>query len=362
MTSSQEQHPERFESSGVFNRRSLLKGGLATGAMMGLAACGSTSSASSSGASSSSLPASVAGLYVSAGILTTASYWEGPKLALKKAQQAYPGVKTQFTGVTTDNDSDLITVLSELLPKSPKGLMIEPADPRTVQSFIKTAHAQGVPCLTVNSAYLANGQELGYIGFSRQEQGQLVAQEMAKYLSKKGGIVVGIVFDASAVAMIDVYSGFKSEMASLRPDLQVMEAVDKADLQYGTTLVTELLNSHNNIVGLAGLDTVAGQIAANAVKATGRTDVVVIAGALDEAQSQYWPLVESGAVKSAVLSSSFEQFWVAMQFLVNLQSRAIDGIDWQSYKDVRVVPKQVDLGSYVIDKSNIGAVKNLKLA
>lgn len=345
----------------ALTRRGLMQAGAATGAALGLAACGGGNTSAVASGGSKSVSSDAAGLYVAAGILTTASYWEGPKKALQQAQQYYPGVQTEFTGITGLADADLLTVLNEILPKNPKGIMIEPADPTAVQGFIKTAEAQGVPCLTVNSAYLPSGNELGYIGFSRQEQGQLVAQLMAKNV-KKSGLVVGIVFDASAIAMVDVYQGFKTELASLRPDLQVMQAVDKADLQYGTTLVTELLNSHKNIVGLAGLDTVAGQIAANAVKATGRNDVTVIAGALDEAQSQYWPLVESGVVQAAVLSSSFEQFWVAMQFLINLNSKSVDGIDWRKYKDVRVVPKNVDLGSFVIDKSNLAAVQSLKLA
>ena len=359
MTGEEQEHEASSESSAL-SRRTLLKAGLAGGVAAaaagiggGTAAAARTPRASGSG--------NISGLYVAAGILTTASYWEGPKLALQKAQQHYPGVTTQFTGITGLNDADLVTVMEEILPKNPKGLMIEPADPHAVQSFIRKAEAQGVPCLNINSAYLANGAELGYIGFSRQEQGQLVAQLVAKYTKKKSGTAVGVVFDASALAMVDVYQGFKSELHHLRPNMQVIQAVDKADIQYGTTLLTELLTSHKDIVALGGLDTVAGQCAANAVKATGRSDVVVIAGALDEAQNQYWPLIESGVVQSAVLSSSFEQFWVAMQFLINLNSNAIDGINWRRYKNVRVVPKNVDLGSFVIDKSNLSAVKNLKL-
>lgn len=348
------------ERSGI-SRRSLLKAGVAGGALAAVAgATGGVAAAARTPRAASSRGA--AGLYVTAGILTTASYWEGPKVALDKFQQQNPGITTQFTGITGLNDADLVTVMDEILPKKPKGLMIEPADPHAVQDFIKKAEAQGVPCLNVNSAYLASGAELGYIGFSRQEQGQLVAQLVAKYAKKQSGTAVGVVFDASALAMVDVYAGFKGELAKLRPHMQVIQAVDKADIQYGTTLLTELLTSHKDIVALGGLDTVAGQCAANAVKATGRKDVVVIAGALDEAQNQYWPLIESGVVQSAVLSSSFEQFWVAMQFLVNLNSQAIDGINWRKYKDVRVVPKNVDLGSFVIDKTNLNAVKSLKLS
>jgi ribose transport system substrate-binding protein len=150
-------------------------------------------------------------------------------------------------------------------------------------------------------------------------------------------------------------------MASLRPDLKVIEEVDKADVSYGSTLMAEVLTAHPDIVGVGGLDTTAGQCAANAVESTGRKDVIIIAGALDEAQTQYWPLLKSGVIQACVLSSSFEQFWTAMQFLVNLNTNAIDGINWRANKEFRVVPKNVDLGSFTVTKADVPTLKSIKL-
>jgi ABC-type sugar transport system substrate-binding protein len=251
-------------------------------------------------------------------------------------------------------------VVEQVLTKKPRALMLEPADPVSMQKVIKAAKAKGIPTITVNCKYLANGAEVGYVGFSRYDQGALVAATLAPYLKGKKGRVLGQVFSLSAPAMVDVFAGFKDKMKALRPDITVQEVNDAGDIANGTTQVSELLSSHKDIIGIGGLDTASGQIAANAVKATKRSDVTIIAGAIDEAQTQYWPLIRSGVIKAGVLSSSFEQFWVALQSLVNLNAKVVLGLDWQKYPSLSVVPTQSTLGSFVVDKTNLASVTGIK--
>ncbi|MBN9609895.1 MAG: hypothetical protein BGO26_18280 [Actinobacteria bacterium 69-20] len=354
--------------SGVSRRRALQAGLLATGALglSALAACSakdanasSTASNSAGSAASGSSNPDVAGLYAVVGILTTASYWNGPKAALKRAEKDF-GITTSFGGTTGLDDADIVSAVQQIIPKKPKGLLIEPADPTAVQDVIKQALAQGIPSLIVNSAYLPDGAQTCYIGFSRQEAAALAAQVIADKV-KGSGTVVAMVFDASAQAMTDALAGFKAALTKSRPELKVMEVVDKADMQYATTLMTQTFNSHSDIVGVVSLDTLGGQAAATAAKEAGKSDIVIVAGGLDESQSQYWPLIESGAIAAGICSSSFEQFYVGIQYLVNLQSSVIDSVDWHKYPDIRVLPKNTDLGSFVITKDNLDAVKNLKL-
>jgi ABC-type sugar transport system substrate-binding protein len=240
--------------------------------------------------------------------------------------------------------------------------MLEPADPVSMQKVIKAAAAQGIPTITVNCKYLPTGAEVGYVGFSRYDQGALVAQTLVPHLKGKKGRVLGQVFSLSAPAMVDVFAGFKDAMKKARPDITVQEVNDAGDIANGTTLVSELLSSHKDIIGIGGLDTASGQIAANAVKATKRSDVVIIAGAIDEAQSQYWPLIKSGVVSAGVLSSSFLQFWEATQSLVNLNAKVALGLDWKKSQKLSVVPVQSTLGSFVVDKTNLASVTGIKFS
>jgi ribose transport system substrate-binding protein len=356
-----ESHEANAGSSGgraPLSRRSLLKAGaLAAGGMGALGALPSVAGAAQAASPGLS---GYEGLYAAVGIYTTASYWIGPKAALKKAEQVWPGVKTEFTGVPGGDDSALISVVEQVLTKKPRGLMLEPADPVSMQSVIKAAAKQGIPTITVNCKYLPTGAEVGYVGFSRYDQGAVVAETLVPFLKGKKGRVLGQVFSLSAPAMVDVFAGFKDKMKALRPDITVQEVNDAGDIANGTTLVSELLSSHKDIIGIGGLDTASGQIAANAVKATKRSDVVIIAGAIDEAQTQYWPLIKSGVVKAGVLSSSFLQFWEATQSLVNLNAKVALGLNWQKSQKLSVVPVQSTLGSFVIDNSNLASVTGIK--
>lgn len=342
------------------SRRSLLRIGLATGGAVGiasLAACTSTA-ADAPVATTGDGNTDAAGLYASVGILTTASYWIGPKAAMKSAEQKF-GLTTSFNGTTGLDDAELVTILDQLIPQNPKGFLIEPADPTAVQDVIKRARDAGIPSLIINSGYLPEGNEVGYIGFSRQEAAALAADVIIEQAPAGPGKVVCMIFSASAQAMTDGLAGFKAQIAKKRPELEVITVVDNADNQYATTLMEQTLNANPDIVGVASIDTVGGQSAANAMKTLGKEDIVLVAGGLDEGQAQYWPLIESGIVNAGILSSSFEQFYVGLQFLVNLNTNAINGIDWRKNKEVRVVPKNTDLGSFVVTKDNVGAFKNL---
>lgn len=339
------------------SRRSLLKSGAVAAGGIGALSLPGVAAATPQAAPGLS---GYEGLYPIVGIYTTASYWIGPKAALKQAEKVYPGVKTLFTGITSGDDSALISVVEQVLSKKPRALMLEPSDPVSMQQVIKSAEAKGIPTITVNCKYLPTGAEVGYVGFSRYDQGALVAETLVPYLKGKKGRVLGQVFSLSAPAMVDVYAGFRDKMKALRPDINVEEVNDQGDIANGTTLVSELLSSHKDVIGIGGLDTASGQIAANAVKATKRNDVTIIAGAIDEAQTQYWPLIESGAIKAGVLSSSFLQFWVAIQSLIGLNSKVVLGLDWQKYPTLSVVPTNSTLGSFVIDKSNLKSVTGIK--
>jgi ribose transport system substrate-binding protein len=348
------------DGAGTLTRGDLLKRSAVAG--LALTAAGGITAAGASAASAGVAAADKAkDLYVVVGILTTASYWNGPKAALKVAAKKM-GVNTLFTGTTGLNDADIVKIVEQILPRKPKGLMIEPADPHAVQDVIGKARARGIPSMIVNAADVPGGTQVGYLGFSRQSAAALAADVVAKNVKGKGGTVAALVFDASAVAMVDALAGFKAELKKKRPDLKVIEAVDKADAGYATTLCSQLITAHHDLKAIASLDTVGGQAAANAIKAARKKDIVVVAGGLDESQTQYWPLIESGYVTAGILSSSFEQFYVSMQYLTNLNSRVIDGINWQKHPEIRVVPEYTDLGSFVIDKKNLSVVKNLKLA
>lgn len=350
---------ETLASSGVssaVSRRSLLGIGLATGGALGISALTACTGTAAETPPAGGVNPDAAGLYAAVGILTTASYWIGPKAAMKSAEQTF-GLTTSFNGTTGLDDAELVTILDQLIPQKPKGFLIEPADPTAVQDVIKRARAAGIPSLVINSAYLPEGNEVGYIGFSRQEAAALAADVIIEQAPAGAGKVVALIFSASAQAMTDALAGFKAQISKKRPELEVITVVDNADNQYATTLMTQTLNANPDIVGIASLDTVGGQSAANAMKTLGKEDIVLVAGGLDEGQSQYWPLIDSGLVNAGILSSSFEQFYVGLQYLVNLNTNAINGIDWRKNQEIRVVPKNTDLGSFVVTKENLAAFK-----
>ena len=49
--------------------------------------------------------------------------------------------------------------------------------------------------------------------------------------------------------------------------------------------------------------------------------------------------------------------YLAVQYLFNLNRKAIAGIDWRANPEIGVVPRNTEVGSYVVDINNVAAMK-----
>ena len=293
--------------------------------------------------------------YVLVGFIVTIDYWKGPKAGLEAAGRDL-GVKTTFTGPETFDVTAQVDAINQVIGRKPAGLIILPADSLAVQDAIGSAIAAGIPVLTTEQGFVPDGKELGYLGFDRAAAGAKGARYIAEHVTGPGTIAA-LVYDASAQAMRDGLKGFQDELAALAPDLKVVVGVDNADPEFGTTVARPMLLANPAIKGFMAIDTTGGPSAARAAREAGRSDLVIVAGGLNEYNSDVWPFIESGEIGAGIVASAFMEQYLAVQYLFNLNRKAIAGIDWRANPEIGVVPRNTEVGSYVVDINNVAAMK-----
>ncbi|MCY7417890.1 MAG: substrate-binding domain-containing protein [Chloroflexi bacterium] len=293
--------------------------------------------------------------YVLVGFVVTIDYWKGPKAGLAAAGRDL-GVKTTFTGPETFDVTAQVDAINQVVARNPAGLIILPADSLAVQDAIGKAIAAGIPVITTEQGFVPDGKELGYLGFDRAAAGARGARYIAERVTGPGTIAA-LVDDASAQAMRDGLKGFQDELAVLAPDLKVVVGVDNADPEYGTTVASQLIQANPDLKGFMAIDTSGGPSAARAAKETGRSDLVIVAGGLNEYNSEVWPLIESGEIGAGIVASAFMEQYLAVQYLFNLNRKAIAGLDWRAHPEITVIPRFTDVGNYLVDSSNVATLQ-----
>jgi ABC-type sugar transport system substrate-binding protein len=229
-----------------------------------------------------------------------------------------------------------------------------------VDTAVKAAMDAGIPTMTCLNGYNETGSQIGYLGFDRAKAGALGAQIIAGKVTGPG-TVAALVFDPSVPAMQAGLKGFTDELAKLAPDLKVVTGVDNADPEFGTTVAGQLIQANPDLKAFMSIDTSGGPSAARALAEAGRTDVVVVAGGMGDHSTEVWPLIENGQVAAAIVEPSSLDFFQQVQYLYNL-NRQVSNIDWRAHPEIRVVPAYTDMGSFIVDTSNVDVMKALPAA
>jgi ABC-type sugar transport system substrate-binding protein len=288
--------------------------------------------------------------YVTVGFILGIDYWKGPRAGLDQAAKLF-NVKTSLVGPDTADQAAQNDIINQVIQTKPSGMIVLPLDPAGVDTAVQAAMEAGIPTMTCLNGYNETGHQIGYVGFDRASAGAMGADLIASQVSG-AGTVAALVFDASVPAMQAGLAGFQDRLKQLNPDLGVVVGVDQADPEVGTTVCGQLIQAHPDLKAFMSIDTSGGPSAARALAEAGRTDVTVIAGGMGDYSTEVWPLIQSGQVFAAICEPSSLDFIQQVNYLYNLNQQ-VSGFDWYTNPTIRVVPQYTNMGSFVVDKSNV---------
>lgn len=263
-------------------------------------------------------------------------FWQAVKAGADKAAAEF-SVDVTFEGPDTEAQVDKqMDMLAAALAKKPAAIGFAALDSQAAIPMLRQAQEAGIPIVAFDSGVdsdipvsTATTDNLAAAG--------LAADKMAELIGDAGKVAV-VVHDQTSRTGIDRRDGFVNRIKEGHPNIEIV------DIQYGggdqlqsTEITKAILTAHPDLKGVFGANEGSAIGVLNAVKETGRSEVVIIG-------------YDSGAAqKAAIMDGS----------MAGAITQNPVGIGYETVKAAvmaakgETVPKLIDTGFYYYDKTNM---------
>jgi ribose transport system substrate-binding protein len=326
--------------------------GVGAAGLASLAGCQEAPSPSSAPkADTSSAPAKAAvqtdETYVWLGAVTAIAFWLDGQQGFHAAGKSL-GVKTEFLGPVEYDAVAQLKILEELIARKPAGIMIFPADDRSLNEPLMRAMKADIPVVVVNHDVDDPAARYGFVGPNNREVGRTGGKIAARLLNGKGKVAFMTTTNPAHGTRV---AGYK-DILSQYPDIKITAEVDeKSDPAYGLIVGTQLIQSQPDLDMIIGIDATAGAATARALKETGRAGQIKVV-AMDR-DDDMLPYVKDGTIYATLAQNSVMEEWVATHYLYWLKHNSIPAFkDWRA-ANAPQCPWTTDTGVTVVTRDNV---------
>ncbi len=173
-----------------------------------------------------------------------------------KAAAEAAGVQYQWVVPQNTQGSTQVKIIEDLISKKVDGIAISVNEPRSVQSIIKKAMADGIKVLTFDSDSAKSGRSM-YIGTSNAAAGETMGQSMAKAIGGKGEVAI-VTGQLGAANLNERIAGIKQALAKY-PDIKIVATEGtEDDLAKAVSVDEALFRGHPALKGIFGVSQVGG--------------------------------------------------------------------------------------------------------
>jgi ribose transport system substrate-binding protein len=263
-------------------------------------------------------------------------FWQAVKAGADKAAAEFD-VNVTFEGPDTEAQVDKqMDMLAAALAKKPAAIGFAALDSQAAIPMLRQAQEAGIPIVAFDSGVdsdipvaTATTDNLAAAG--------LAADKMAELIGDAGEVAV-VVHDQTSRTGIDRRDGFVNRIKENHPNIEIV------DIQYGggdqlqsTEITKAILTAHPNLKGVFGANEGSAIGVLNAVKETGRSEVIIIG--YDSGAAQKAAIMDgtmAGAITQNPVGIGYETVKAAVM--------AAKG---------ETVPKLIDTGFFYYDKTNM---------
>ncbi len=265
-------------------------------------------------------------------------FWQAVKAGADKAAAEF-GVEVTFEGPDTEAQVDKqMDMLSAALAKNPTAIGFAALDSQAAIPLLRQAQEKGIPVVAFDSGVdsdipvaTATTDNLAAAG--------LAADKMAELIGGAGKVAL-VVHDQTSRTGIDRRDGFVNRVKEAHPNIEIVDIQYGAGDQLQSTEITKaMLTAHPDMKGIFGANEGSAIGVLNAIKETGRSEVVVIGYDSGAAQK--------AAIRDGSMAGAITQNPVGIGYeTVKAALMASKG---------ETVPKLIDTGFFWYDKSNMDA-------
>ncbi|MBK95689.1 MAG: autoinducer 2 ABC transporter substrate-binding protein [Planctomycetaceae bacterium] len=289
------------------------------------------------------------------------TYFEATGQGAKQAGEELD-INVHYDGPTSAIHEDQVRMLNTWMAQDFDVLAIAPNDPDAISSTLRSAVRDGFTVMTWDTD--ANADTSRRQVFVNQASNQSIADTMVDImvqgLEEQGKEPKGkflIVSGTPTASNQNTWIRFmKARIESEFPDMEILETLMPGeDQSKAQEMTTAALNSHNDIVGIWGLTSVAIPAAAKAIEDAGKTSEIYATGI--GLPSSMKPFVESGSCTKFALWDPVDLGYLSVYVAHHLKTKGelADGTyDFGRIKGVVVKDGEAILGPPIVfTKENI---------
>lgn len=222
-------------------------------------------------------------------------------------------IEMYASGPTTTGAPGQIQLFEDYLSQGYDGIIISPTDSSALQPTIDLATDQGVPVICMDQD-AKDSKRLCFVGTDNYHFGQMSADELARVIDKKGGVLLQSMAQTSVVGA-ERFRGMTEQLEAEYPDIEIlqyqMDAAGSTDeiIQNIENLVTKNADFDGYNINYAG-----GENVVNVWRQRGWTKDVKHCVTSDDLNAIIWA-VKDGTIDSSMVQKQYNWGYEGIRIL-----------------------------------------------
>jgi ribose/xylose/arabinose/galactoside ABC-type transport system permease subunit/ABC-type sugar transport system substrate-binding protein len=283
--------------------------------------------------------------YIFLGVSVGNPYWVDARLGLEDKARLL-GVKSELRGPTGNDPNQQVKEFEQILARRPAGILIAPASD-AAKPVIDRAVDEGIPVVCIDTD-MPTSKRYTYIGTDNYNAGQQTGELLARSVGGSGEVALLTIPGQSNLE--GRVRGCKDALARY-PGIKIVKiGNDQALATEAEKVARSVLQAYPDLAGFGCVDAAGGEGCAVAVREAGKIGKVkIIAMDRNETTLAY---IEQGIIDASIAQRTYTMAYLALELLYDLNHNNIQLVnDWKE-ASILPLPRIVDTGTIIIDKSN----------
>jgi ribose transport system substrate-binding protein len=278
-------------------------------------------------------------------------YWQEAEAGLLDGA-AQLGVRAELVGPENFDPQEELRAFQKTVSENPAGILISVSRPDLFQDAINAAVTSGIPVVTMD-ADAPDSKRVMFVGTDNFRAGQESGKRMAEILKGKGNIVLITIpgqlnLDERARGVADALKKY--------PGVKVIQTLDdNGDPRVANDSISALVKGKAPFDGALCLEASGGSGAAEALHRLDLQGKIPVVAFDKDPATLDW--IERGVITATITQKPYVMSYYGLKLADDLHHNAVHEFkDWRTAPS-SPLPKWVDTGTAVVDKSNVNSFR-----
>jgi len=260
-------------------------------------------------------------------------------------------VKVTFAGPQGIDFPGQVDTILQQIPKKPAGMLVACFDPGVIPAINQAIEA-GIPVGTFEADIPSpDNKRWFFVGVNPYWAGYAMGPELVKHAGESGKLIISTNIGASNSE--EKIRGFKDFLENY-PDWEIVSTVDdQTRVREGADALKPVLQANPDVTAIIGVNAGSGGAAATAVKELGLEGKVhIICQDRDDITLNF---IKEGVIDSTIVTRTADNTYIGLLLLYQYNHYDVPITDDNKANNVNWLPRNVDVGTIVVDKNNADA-------